>query len=565
MQESDLGTVWRRRLTRRGFVRGATAGAAAVGVTSLAACAQPVAVPAAPTTAPAAAAPTTAAATATPQAKQGGKFTISFQGEAPNLDPHMVSQIGAHVFGPGIAYSKLLAYRTDVPPTERLPGPDLAESWEQPDDVTYIFKIRKNAKFQNVAPVNGRPVVAEDVRYSFQRQLDLKVTSGSLPQIAKMEVVDPNTFKITAPKPDADFLVSIPNSTNKVIPKESVDLKGDLKEGPVIGSGAWINVDYQKDKVATLRKNPDYYFPGFPRVDTIDIVRILDPATLFAGFRGKQVDVITGTVLTFKDVETIQKTSPDIVFESFKSPIGVDMHVNASKAPYSDKRVRQAIFKAIDKQAIIDTVFGGQAWFWAGVRMPQDDFYLPEAEIKALYKQDLNAAKQLLTQANIANFPEVEIFVLGFGTTYKDSAELVQADLAKIGIKARLKVSEANVQWANAVQLGEQGGYDIAVGASLPISANSDLYTAYHSSAPRYVGKIKDPAFDAMIDKQATLVKDPNERRKILQDIQRYVVDQAQNLYLVGLMSPNLRWKYVKDYFIQPNVEESFIRVWLDK
>src|SRR5205823_3608385 len=83
---------------------------------------------------------------------------------------------------------------------------DLAESWEQPDELTYVFKLRPNAKFQNIAPVNGREVVAEDVKYSFERQIALKINAGRLPQFARIESVDAKTVKIVTPKPDADFL-----------------------------------------------------------------------------------------------------------------------------------------------------------------------------------------------------------------------------------------------------------------------------------------------------------------------------------------------------------------------
>src|SRR5260221_7103814 len=128
-------------------------------------------------------------------------------------------------------------YGTNVTPGETIPTGDLPESWTQPDDVTYLFKLRGNAKFHTIPPVSGRPVVAEDIKFSFERQVAAKLNAGRLPAIAKIEVVDPMTVKIVAPKPDADFLESIAYTHNKIVPHESVELKGDLKEGPVIGSG----------------------------------------------------------------------------------------------------------------------------------------------------------------------------------------------------------------------------------------------------------------------------------------------------------------------------------------
>src|SRR5262245_1089063 len=186
--------VWQRRLTRRGFVRGAAAAGAATGIVSLASCAPAsTGSNAAPTSAaavnPPAAAPAAPQATAVPQVKLGGAFRISTQSETPNLDPHMVQSTVLHILGPGIAWSKLVQFKSDVQPGETIPTADLAESWEQPDDRTYIFKLQPNAKFHNIPPVNGRPVVADDVKFSFERQLGLKLNAGKLPAIEKIEVV----------------------------------------------------------------------------------------------------------------------------------------------------------------------------------------------------------------------------------------------------------------------------------------------------------------------------------------------------------------------------------------
>jgi peptide/nickel transport system substrate-binding protein len=565
MKARGADSPWGRRLGRRQFVRATALAGAATGVVSLAACAPASSGAVAPP--PATAAPANPAAavapTAAPQIKYGGAFRAATQSDTPNLDPHLNSTSILHAFGPGVAWSKLLMYRTDVKPGETIPTGDLAESWTQPDDVTYVFKLRGNAKFQNIAPVNDRPVVAEDVKYSFERQIASKLNAGRLPAIAKIEVVDPATVKIVAPKPDADFLESIAYTHNKVVPRESVELKGDLKEGPIIGSGPWIYEKWERDKVASLVKNPDYYFKGFPRIDRLDLLRITDSATVFAGFRGKELDAVTGSVLTEQDADQLTKSNPDVVHESYKNTQGVTFFVNSTRPPFNDIRVRQAIFKAIDKQQIMDTVFGGRAWYFVGLRLPAEDYYLPEAEMKALYKQDLAEAKRLLTAAGVGPDREFEIYILGFGTTYKDSAELVQSDLKKIGLNTRLRISDTNTNFSTAIHT--DASYDIAVGSALPVSANIDLFSVYYSGSNRNAGKVKDPALEALIDKQAVMVKDPEGRKKILLDIQRQIVNNAQAVHLVGVIAPSVRWKYVKDYFYAWNLEETFPQLWLDK
>src|SRR5207245_1014099 len=119
----------------------------------------------------------------------------------------------------------------------------------------YIFKLRPNAKWQNIPPVSGREVVADDIKYSYERQIALKFNAGRLPAIDKIEVVNPTTLKLTSPKPDADFLTTLSFSYNKIVPHETVELKGDLTEGPVIGSGPWILDAWDKNSVVRLKKN----------------------------------------------------------------------------------------------------------------------------------------------------------------------------------------------------------------------------------------------------------------------------------------------------------------------
>src|SRR5258708_33691975 len=101
--------------------------------------------------------------------------------------------------------------------------------------------MRPGVKFQNIAPVNGRDVIADDVKYSYERQIALKILAARLAGINKFDAVDKSTLRMTLDKPDADIFVSLAHYHNKVLPKESVDVNGDLTKGPIIGSGPWIH------------------------------------------------------------------------------------------------------------------------------------------------------------------------------------------------------------------------------------------------------------------------------------------------------------------------------------
>jgi peptide/nickel transport system substrate-binding protein len=573
MTEPRFSAFWERRLGRRRLLRGAALAGAATGVVSLAGCArtappsasEATASPAAPTSA--APAPSVAAAqpSATPRAKYGGAFRHAGIADTASLDTHQTVTGYLHVWGPGVAYSKLLQFKADPPvkALEIVPVGDLAESWDQPDDTTYVFKLRKDAKFHNIAPVNGRPVVAQDVKLSFERQIALKVNASNLPAGAKFEAVDPQTLKITLERPDADILPSLAQYQNKIIPHESWELKGDLNEGPIIGSGPWIFEKWERNSVANLVKNPDYYVKGLPRVDRLEFPRILDASTRYGAFRAQQVDALPGVAFTPTDGETLKKAGPDIVLDGFQSVSNDNMAMNTTKPPFNDVRVRQAFFKALDRQQLIDTVLSGKGWYYSGVFMPKEDWYLPEAELRNLVKRDVAGAKQLLAQAGVAPGAEFEAVVGVVRDSVLDAAQLVKAQLADIGIV--LTIKPVDTATFSRVVIQDRGHFVGFGGGALPYSTNSDLYVSHHSTGSQNRAALKDPKLDQMIEQQATMVKDPDGRKKLLQDIQRYILNSAHLFPLYGLVDQRLRWKYVQDWPEKVFMAEPFVTAWLDK
>src|SRR5439155_9184012 len=120
-----------------------------------------------------------------------------------NLDPHTATGLGgAGGLGPLICYSLLVNYKwgPDIKPPSYAPVGDLAESWTQPDDLTYLFKLRPGVKWHNIAPVNGRELTAEDIVYSLKRVVEQKTYAGVLSGIAKFEAPDKATVRLTVDK-----------------------------------------------------------------------------------------------------------------------------------------------------------------------------------------------------------------------------------------------------------------------------------------------------------------------------------------------------------------------------
>src|SRR5262249_36763825 len=155
---------WQRQLSRRRFVYGAVAGGAGIALVACGGGSNSQA-----TT-------TSAGSSGTP--KQGGTIIgVLAPAEVPHNDPHLQSVTTFHSRASGLVYNRLLRRKLapELTPFDFGVEGDLAASWEQPDDLTIVFKLNPKAKWQNFAPVNGRGVTADDVVYSTKRQIDLKV------------------------------------------------------------------------------------------------------------------------------------------------------------------------------------------------------------------------------------------------------------------------------------------------------------------------------------------------------------------------------------------------------
>jgi ABC-type transport system substrate-binding protein len=512
------------RLTRRRLLGSLGAG---VVVSGLACTSGTTVAPAAPTAAPAAAAPAAAATPtpAAPAAKYGGTFTLNGGNSSwPHMDPHDSSSSALFGLGLGLAYNRLMKLKLEgVEMPAYIPTPDLAEAVEQPDDLTYILKLRRGVKFHNIAPVNGRELVAEDVAYSFKRQIDLRVNASLLAGIARVETPDRYTVKITTEAPDADFLLGLAAPQSVIVAREAVELKGDLKEGPIIGTGGFVLESADKTRSIEFVKNPDYFVRGRPYLDRWRWVPIPDPAQAQAAARTNQVDVIT--TLERPDAEAIVRANPKMrTYEARGFGSGVEFSLNLRQKPFDDPRVRKAIYMAIDAQAIIDTVWDGQGFHTVGIPVPSLEWTIPQDEMKRLYRQDLEGARRLLGEAGLSAGFEFELAVTNVLTPIVPTAELIQQWLGRVGVKANLRV----VDFATYTQLRQRGPYEGLLGtAATEVSASGALGAKWRSGGGLNSTGVADPVLDKMIDDQRRQVRDAAARRKLVLDIQRYILDNG--------------------------------------
>jgi peptide/nickel transport system substrate-binding protein len=569
-QPAGNGTTYLRRYGRRQVLRvgglGIIAGAALRCSPSAGGGAAAPSAPA-PSTGGAAAAPATSVPAA-PNAKRGGTVRTSGNSGHRHQDLHDVGR-GTASYSYLVAYSGLLKFKhgADTKPPAFIPVPDIAESWTQPDELTYTFKLRPGVKFHNIAPVNGREVVAQDFVYSFTRQRDLKAYAPPVVGIAKMEAVDKSTFKVTLDRPDADILAKLADDACRVIAKEAVDLRGDLKEGPTIGTGPWILDQIEYGRSDYLVRNPDYFVKGLPYVDRLEINHLPDQPSVLNAFRGGELDVI-GSGMRPEDYDTVMRTTPQAKTHwILQDRTGDEIGFNVTKPPFTDLRVRQAFVKALDFQVVLDTLWKGRGELTTGVVLPDATWKLPKDELQRLFKRDVEGAKRLLREAGMDRGFEVECIMIPIyaGGAYQIESELFQQQLKEVNIQLNLKPLDPVAHQ----QLTTTGNYQFYVNnQSGQPTTNGDLLGRYHSKGPTNLTKYSDPKMDDLIDKQAVLIRDPEGRKKLLQDIQRYVVDQAFKVGICAAEQPTMYWPHLMNFFPATQVSSQvdyWSDVWLDK
>ncbi len=354
--------------------------------------------------------------------------------------------------------------------TQVVPG--LAESWDISDDgLVYTFKLRKGVKFHDTSKTfkPTRDLQADDILFMIDRQWKeenpyFKVTSPNhsyfndmgFPKLLKsVEKVDDYTVKFTLNKPEAPFLANLAMPFAGVQSKEYADamLKAGTPEKidqEPIGTGAFYLVQYQKDAIVRFKANPNYW-AGKAKIDDLIFAITPDASVRWAKVQKGECHVMPypnpadlDAMRANKDVKVLEQPGLNVGYLAF----------NTTKKPFDDVRVRRAINMAIDKKAIIDAVYLSTG-IAAKNPIPPTMWSYNDAVGDYLYNPE--GAKKLLAEAGVSNLT-TDLWAMPVQRPYnpnaKRIAELMQADLAKIGVKAEIKSFEWG-EYRKRMQAGE--------------------------------------------------------------------------------------------------------------
>src|SRR5262245_18989519 len=297
------------------------------------------------------------------QPRRGGILRV--RGWEPvHFDPHLTRNFKTNT-ALSFVYSKLLRHKVgpDEQPGTFIVEPDLAERWEAPDDTTYLFYLRRGVKWHNKPPINGRELVAEDVKFSFDRFLNVEGNAERylLESVERVEVVDRYTVKFHLKEPFVWWLDILANAMCMwIVAPEVVQKYGDLKTvDTAIGTGPFLLEHYEPNVKTVFKRNPAYFRPELPYVDGVEWLVVDDESTGLAMYRAGQLDAGPGMWWAVRqaDLEALQQSHPHLRYQDFLVNGITTISLRTDQPPFNDVRVRRAIAQAIDRQAIIEAVY----------------------------------------------------------------------------------------------------------------------------------------------------------------------------------------------------------------
>jgi len=446
--------------------------------------------------------------------------------------------------------------------------PALAESWEVAGDgLAYTFKLRKGVKFHSTKGFTpSRDFNADDVLYSFNRQLKPdhpyhKVSGGAyeyfngmgMPDLLKsVDKVDDYTVRFRLNKPEAPFIANMGMDFASILSAEYADQMSkagtpeNVDLNPV-GTGPFQLVAYQKDAVIRYKAHPDYW-DGKAKIDKLIYAITPDPSVRYQKLKAGECHVMPYP--NPADIEAM-RGDPDLKMHEQEGLNVGYLAFNTEKAPFTDKRVRQALNMAVDKSAIIDVVFQGAG---KAAKNPIPPTIWSYDESTKDYPYDPAKARALLAEAGVKNL-KTNIWAMPVQRPYnpnaKRMAELIQADWAKVGVEAEIVTFE----WGEYLKRSKQGEHQTILLGWTGDNGDPDnfLYVLLGCDAAKGANRARwcHKPFDDLLRK-AKQISDVKERTRLYQQAQAVFKDEAPWITIAHSVVFMPVRKEVQDYKIDP-------------
>ncbi len=459
------------------------------------------------------------AATAASAGGAQGTLTVALTTNPNSLDIPATSEINA-----AMAAWQMYDSLVWIDDTGKI-VPALAESWETSQDGTeYTFKLRDGVTFHN-----GEPFTADSVVLSWQRGSKPEMKFSDRWTIVKsVEKVDDRTVRMKTEQPNPLLLRTIATNWAMVPPKYIAEVgENGFTEKPV-GTGAFIFEEWVKDDRIVMAANPNYWQPGLPKVERLVFRPIPESSTRVAAIQTGEVDIVTR--LSAEEAQSLEG-NPQV--KVVRYPVDRVYYITFNNLtsgkgkPTENVKVRQAMNYAVDRQAIIDSLFKGAGKLSTGFVTPTNLGY--NENVKP-FPYDPEKAKQLLAEAGYPDGFEMGMACpTGAYTNFEQVCEAVKGYLEKVGIKTNLELMESGKFW------------DLEGKKELPPLFGDSWSEASGEAYPRLRGALagndapfsswSDPQIDDFLTKISSTLDD-QQRAEHYRQLQQYMHDNPPFIYL---------------------------------
>jgi len=465
-------------------------------------------------------------------AVSGDTFIEGSIGEPNTLLPVLASDSASSEIN-SLVYNGLIRYDKNF-----VPEGELAESWKiSPDNLTITFKLRKGVKWHD-----GAPFTSADVMFTYQLYVDPETPTAYAEdylQVVKAEAPDDYTFRVTYAQPYAPALMSWGVSIH---PRHLLEGK-KITESPLarapIGTGPYIFKRWDAREKLVLEANPDY-FEGAPHIKRVLYRIIPDQSTMFLELKSGSLDFMGLTPLQYDrqtDTVAFKRRYNKYRYLAFGYTY---LGYNLRRPLFQDKRIRQALAYAIDKQEIVDGALLGYGQKATGPYKPDTWVYNPKVK---RYDYDPARAKELLAEAGWSDHdgdgqldkngrPFSFTIITNQGNDLRSkTGEIIQRRLKEIGIDVKLRI----IEWASFLnEFVFPGDFDALI-LGWTGGPEPDQYDIWHSSktAPRQLNFIayNNPEVDALLEKGRRIF-DQDQRKQIYDRFQEILAEEQPYTFL---------------------------------
>lgn len=449
--------------------------------------------------------------------------------------------------------------------------PDLAERWEiSPDGKTYTFFLNQKATFQD-----GRPVLAEDIKYSMERALAPETASvvaesflgdivgardvsrGRADDVSGIRIVDDSTIELTIDEPKQYFLYKLTYPTAFVVDSKQITANPRRWTQQPNGTGPYKLKEWKLGERIVLEAYNNHHL-GAPKLQRVRFE--LSGGSSLVEYEDGNIDV---TGIGLDDLARIQDPSDSLNDEYVTTPRQSLDYIgfNTNVPPFDDAMVRQAFALAIDRQKIAEVILQDAIPVATGILMPGVPGYTPEDKT---YPYDPERARQLLSQSKYGNdLPQVTLAETGAGATVGPITEaMVQFWKDNLGVVVQIQQAESGTFFSDL----DAGRFQMfRIGWIMDYPDPEDvLDVLFHSRSRQNNSQYNNPEIDAQLE-AARIEPDTERRLTMYQEIERALIEDAAWIPLYYDVTHALVKPYVKNFTFPPIVIERYRDVEIDR